>query len=196
MFSSCFSSSRAASHFVLFCLSFWFAFVLDSYKFFFLSRRPLPRAALPLHCANKTRTGEQAAHCLPARPPLLALLLACLTALAAFHLSLRRSHSSLSLARRIRSQLQRNQSKERHTSASPSLSSSSQPQNEQNFFVFLWGVSNNFWLIELLIKLIEMQREATSLVNNNNVDWIKYFKAYCTAEAEQAKERARARERA
>lgn len=36
--------------------------------------------------------------CLPA-PPLLALLLACLTALAAFHLSLRRSHSSLSLAR-------------------------------------------------------------------------------------------------
>lgn len=41
-----------------------------------------------------------------------------------------------------------------------------------------------------------MQREATSLVNNNNVDWIKYFKAYCTAEAkaEQAREREREKE--
>lgn len=38
-----------------------------------------------------------------------------------------------------------------------------------------------------------MQREAataTALVNKNNVDWIKYFKAYCTgSERERDRER-------
>lgn len=135
-------------------ISFCFVCRFDLLSFWiptnFSSFRVAPCRAPPCLCTVQIKLEQESrllTACLPA-PSLLALLLACLTALAAFHLSLRRSHSSLSLARRIRSQLQRNQSKERHTSASPSplpsLSSSSQPQNEQNFFVFLWGVSNNF----------------------------------------------------
>lgn len=160
---------EAASHFVLFCLSFWFAFVLDSFNFSY----PTPLAP----CANTAAVAAAAsAACLPCRR----FIFISLTRALIFSLSC------------VRSQLQQNQSKEskgtRRQSPSTSLSAS-QPQNEQNFFVFLWGVSNNFWLIELLIKLIEMQREAaTTLVNKNNVDWIKYFKAYCTS-SERERER-------
>lgn len=116
-------------------------------------------------------------------------------------LSLTHAHSRSLLFSRLRALSVTAKSKQRKAHVvsrqSPSTStSSSSPQNEQNFFVFLWGVSNNFWLIELLIKLIEMQREAatataTTLVNKNNVDWIKYFKAYCTgSESERERERA------
>lgn len=164
---------EAASHFVLFCLSFWFAFVLDSFNFSYSTPRPVQ---------IQQRQQQQQ----PALP--------------AFHLSL--SHSRSLLFSRLRALSVTAKSKQRKAHVvsrqSPSTStSSSSPQNEQNFFVFLWGVSNNFWLIELLIKLIEMQREAatataTTLVNKNNVDWIKYFKAYCTgSKSERERERER-----
>lgn len=178
MFSSS-SSSRScvAFRFVLFVVLICFRF---GFLQFFLPH--------PLPCANTAAAQPQPA---------------CLTALLAFHLSLSHSGSHfLSLAcglsySKIKAKKgTRRQSPSTSTSSSPS-SSPSQPQNEQNFFVFLWGVSNNFWLIELLIKLIEMQREAataTALVNKNNVDWIKYFKAYCTGSERERESETKDRE--
>lgn len=174
---SCSSSSRScvAFRFVLFVVLICFRF---GFLQFFLPHPPRPL------CKYSSSSSGSIGSSLPALP--------------AFHLYLSHSRSHFLSLSCVRSQLQQNQSKEskgtrrQSPSTSPSLSAS-QPQNEQNFFVFLWGVSNNFWLIELLIKLIEMQREAataTTLVNKNNVDWIKYFKAYCTG-SERERERVR-----
>lgn len=95
-----FFASCVAFRFVLFVVLICFRFgFLQIFLPFALRVAPCRAAPPRLCCANKTRTGEQAAltACLP-RPPLLALLLACLTALAAFHLSLRLSLLSLSRA--------------------------------------------------------------------------------------------------